>query len=254
MKPVIFEEALKIWDKISAGEKLNEVELELEVHKKLLNIFQVGDYYYYIFNIKDSKFDFISKEVENVLGYKPEELDVSTFINKIHPDDQPWFLNIENKVVEFFSQLQTEQIPNYKVRYDYRLRKSDGGYIRILQQVVTIQFNKTGGILKTFGVHTDISNLKIEGKPVLSFIGLNGEPSFINVDIKKVFKVSLKFLSCRECEILSMLVDGKETKEIAETLFISPATVSTHRKNLLAKTKAKNTSEMVARAITKGWI
>ena len=254
MKPVIFEEALKIWDKISTGEKLNEVVLELEVHKKLLNIFQVGDYYYFILNLKDSKFDFMSKEVETVLGYKPKELDIFTLINKIHPDDQPWFLNIENKVIEFFGKLPIEQIPNYKVRYDYRIKKSNGEYIRILQQIVTIQHSETGGVLKTFVVHTDISHLKMEGNPVLSFIGLNGEPSFIDVDIKKVFPVPSGFLSRREGEVLSMLVDGKETKEIATALFISPTTVSTHRKNLLAKTKARNTSEMIVMAITKGWI
>lgn len=254
MKPVIYKEALKIWDKISLGENLNEVKLELEVHKKLLNIFQVGDYYYYTFNLRDSKFDFMSKEVEKVLGYKPEELDVYTLINKIHPNDQPWFLNIENKVVEFFGQLSVSQIPNYKVRYDYRIKKSDGEYIRILQQIITIQFSETGRILKTFGVHTDISHIKMEGNPVLSFIGLNGEPSFIDVDIHKLFPTPSNFLTQREIEILSLLVEGKETKEIAAELFITNETVSTHRKNLLRKTKARNTSEMIAMAIRKGWI
>ena len=254
MKSIFFNEALKIWEKISVGEKLTEVTLELEIHKKLLSIFQVGDYYYYIFNVKSSQFDFMSKEVEAVLGYKAEDLKLALFLSNIHPDDQAWFLNIENKVKEFFSTLSLEQIPNYKVRYDYRIKKSNGEYIRILQQVITIQYNETGGILKTFGVHTDISDLKMEGDPVLSFIGLNGEPSFIDVDIKKVFPVASGFLSVRECEILALLIGGKESKEIAAALFISPATVSTHRKNLLAKTKARNTSEMIVMAITKGWI
>ena len=254
MKPIIFKEALKIWDTISVGENLNDVRLELEVHKKLLNIFQVGNYFYYVFNIKNSSFDLISDDVETLLGYKPKDLDLSTFLNKIHPDDQPWFLNIENKVSEFFSTLTLNQIPNYKVRYDYRMRKSDGEYIRILQQVITIQHNETGGILKTFGVHTDISHLKMEGNPVLSFIGLNGEPSFIDVDIKKMFPTPSNFLTQREIEILSLLVDGRETKEIAKQLFITNETVSTHRKNLLRKTKARNTSKLIAMAIRKGWI
>lgn len=254
MKPIIFKEALKIWDKISVGEKLNEMKFELEVHKKLLNIFQVGDYYYFIFNLKDSQFDLMSKEVEMMLGYKADEFDLPLFISKIHPDDQPWFLNIESKVSEFFSTLSLEQIPNYKVRYDYRIKKSNGEYIRILQQIITIQHNETGGVLRTFGVHTDISHLKLEGNPVLSFIGLNGEPSLIDVDIKSVFPIPSAFLTNREREILSLLVDGKETKEIAAELFISNETVSTHRKNLLRKTKARNTSEMITMAIRKGWI
>ncbi len=254
MKPVVYNEALKIWDKISVGEKLHEVKFELEVHKKLLNIFQVGDYYYLIFNLKDSLFDMVSKEVETVLGYKPEEFDLPMLLSKIHPDDQSWFLNIENKVAEFFRKLKVEQVLNYKVRYDYRMKKSSGEYIRILQQTITIQHNEEGGVLRTFVVHTDISHLKMEGRPVLSFIGLNGEPSYIDVDIEKIFPEPSEFLSGREREILSLLVDGKETKEIAAELFISPETVSTHRKNLLRKTQARNTSEMITMAIRKGWV
>jgi DNA-binding CsgD family transcriptional regulator len=254
MKPVVFEEVSKIWNTISVGETLSDVDLELEIHKKLLNIFQVGNYYYYIFNLKNLQMEFMSKEMETVLGYKTADMDLTSLFNKIHPDDQPWFLNIENKAVEFLSKLSVEQVPNYKVRYDYRIQKSDGTYMRILQQVITLQYSETGGILKTLGVHTDISHLKMEGKPVLSFIGLNGEPSFIDVDIKEVFETSSGFLSARESEILSLLVDGKETKEIATALFISPATVSTHRKNLLTKTKARNTAEMIVMAITKGWV
>lgn len=254
MKPTIFNEALKIWNKISVGNKLNEIKFELEIHKKLLNIFQVGDYYYYIFNIKDSQFDLMSKEVETVLGYNADDLDLQVFIGLIHPDDQPWFLNIENKVTEFFSTLSLEQIINYKVRYDYRLKKRDGEYIRILQQVITIQHNETGGILRTLGVHTDISHLKLNGDPVLSFIGLNGEPSFINVNIKKVFPSPSELLSNRECQILSLIASGKDTKNIADELFISSLTVSKHRQNILLKTKAKNTAELIKKAIKNGWI
>lgn len=254
MKPAVFKEASKIWNTISVSDKLSDVSLELEIHKKLLNIFQVGDYYYYIFNLKNLEMEFMSKEMEAVLGYKVSDMNLTSLFNKIHPEDQPWFLNIENKAVEFLSQLSIEQVPNYKVRYDYRMQKSDGSYMRVLQQVITLEYSDTGGILKTLGVHTDISHLKMEGKPVLSFIGLNGEPSFIDVDIEKVFGISSGFLSNRESQILSMLIDGKETKEIASTLFISPSTVSTHRKNLLAKTKAKNTADMIVMAITKGWV
>ncbi len=254
MKSVFFKEALKIWGKISEGEQLKATLFDAGVHKKLLNLFKVGDYFYYIFNLKDSKFELMSEEVETMLGYKREELDLQFFLNNIHPEDQPWFLNIESKVAEFFGQLSLAQILNYRVRYDYRMKKSNGEYIRILQQVITIQHNETGGVLRTFGVHTDISHLKMEGKPILSFIGLNGELSFIDVDIEKVFPTPSSFLTAREIEILSMLVEGVETKEIASQLFISNETVSTHRKNLLRKTEARNTSEMIMLAIRKGWV
>lgn len=254
MSEILLNEALKIWGKVNIGEPAKENSFDLEVQKKLLNIFSVGDYYYYIFNLKESKFDLISEEVESVLGYKPEELDLINFISKIHPEDQPWFLNIENKLTEFFSKLSSEQIPNYKIRYDFRLQKSNGEYIRVLQQVITIQHSEEGGLLRTFGVHTDISEIKMEGKPLVSIIGLNGEPSYIDIEIDKIFTIPSNFLSRREQEILLLLVQGKRSKEIALELFISPATVSTHRKNLLYKSKARNTSELISLAIRNGWV
>ncbi len=254
MKLATFNEAIKIWGKAALGESTKAVLFDLEVQKRLLNIFSVGDYYYYIFNVKESKLDLLSKEISNVLGYNNKEVDLAFLVSLFHPEDQPWFLNIENKIVEFYGKLALDQIPNYKVRYDYRIRKSNGEYIRVLQQVVVIQHSKVGGLLRTFGVHTDISHLKMEGKPVLSFIGLNGAPSFIDVKIEKIFPIPSSFLTNREQQILLMLVNGLDTKEIAIELGISPDTVGTHRKNLLAKTKAKNTSEMISMAIRKGWV
>ncbi len=254
MKISTINEAIKIWDKTTVGDSVKSVLFDLEVQKKLLNIFSVGDYYYYIFNLKETKLDLLSEEILQVLGYKNEEVDLTFLVGKIHPEDQPWFLNIENKIVEFYANLTLEQIPNYKVRYDYRMQKSNGEYIRILQQVIVMQHSEVGGILRTFGIHTDISHLKMEGKPVLSFIGLNGEPSFIDVEIEKMFPVPSSFLTNREQEILLLLVNGKETKEIASALFISAETVSTHRKNILYKTKTRNTSELITMAIRKGWV
>jgi DNA-binding CsgD family transcriptional regulator len=42
--------------------------------------------------------------------------------------------------------------------------------------------------------------------------------------------------------------------EIAEKLFISPNTVDTHRKNLLAKFDAKNVASLVRMAIEMNYI
>ncbi len=47
-------------------------------------------------------------------------------------------------------------------------------------------------------------------------------------------------LTKREFEILKLIAQQYTTKNICETLFISPSTVETHRKNLLKKIKAKN--------------
>jgi DNA-binding NarL/FixJ family response regulator len=49
----------------------------------------------------------------------------------------------------------------------------------------------------------------------------------------------------REIEIIKLLAQGLGTNEIAEKLFISKHTVSTHRKNILNKTGSNNTTQLV---------
>jgi DNA-binding CsgD family transcriptional regulator len=51
-------------------------------------------------------------------------------------------------------------------------------------------------------------------------------------------------LTRREIEVLALIVEGKTDNEIAEILFISPRTVSTHVGNMLAKTESTNRVEL----------
>lgn len=49
----------------------------------------------------------------------------------------------------------------------------------------------------------------------------------------------------REKQILQLIADGKTTSNIAETLFLSPATVETHRHNMMQKFGVKNAIELL---------
>ena len=68
-------------------------------------------------------------------------------------------------------------------------------------------------------------------------------------DIKRRFESLTK----RELEILSMICFGNPSKEIAETLGISPKTVEYHRANLLQKTDAGTTAHLVQLATRFGY-
>ncbi len=56
----------------------------------------------------------------------------------------------------------------------------------------------------------------------------------------------------REKQILKLICAELSTKEIADKLFISENTVETHRKNMMAKTGAKNVIGLVKLAIQQG--
>lgn len=227
---------------------------ELSLYKKFWNFFLIGDSYYFVLNHHSLTFEFVSNEVEEVMGYRPSEFDIQFMNGKLHPDDRSWFLAIGSGIVDFFSQLPVEKMLKYKVRYDIRFRKQNGEYARILYQGILLEHDETGRFLRTLSVHTDITYLKHEGKPVLSFIGMDGEPSYRDVAFQNTFIESKEELTAREKEVLTLLIEGKLSKEISSILKISKQTVDTHRKNMLHKKKLSNTGELIGKAIRYGWV
>ncbi|WP_442596491.1 response regulator transcription factor [Neobacillus sp. D3-1R] len=79
---------------------------------------------------------------------------------------------------------------------------------------------------------------------------------------KRVFSPELTFqvireenpLSSREQEILKLAEEGKTTKEITATLYLSSGTVRNYISEIIQKLNAKNRNEAVKMAKQKGWI
>lgn len=61
-------------------------------------------------------------------------------------------------------------------------------------------------------------------------------------------------LTNREREVFQMIVEGSSTKKIAETLYVSPSTVKSHRSNIMEKLKMDNLSQLIQYAIQLGII
>jgi DNA-binding NarL/FixJ family response regulator len=61
-------------------------------------------------------------------------------------------------------------------------------------------------------------------------------------------------LSNREREVFQMMVEGHSTKQISQTLCVSPSTIKTHRSNIMRKLKMDNISKLIQYAIHLGII
>lgn len=84
---------------------------------------------------------------------------------------------------------------------------------------------------------------------------LNGNITF-SAEVKEIMAKpsqrelqSMPLLTKREKQILRMIADGETTQQIAGTLFLSPFTVETHRRNLLQKLQVKNVAELIKTAV-----
>jgi DNA-binding NarL/FixJ family response regulator len=59
-------------------------------------------------------------------------------------------------------------------------------------------------------------------------------------------------LTTKELEVLAKLAEGRSNQQIAEVLFVTPATVKTHLSHIYAKLGVANRQEALARAVALG--
>lgn len=68
-----------------------------------------------------------------LLGYKNREIEVSRYHRMIHPDDLPFLYDSELQMYRYLEGRDDKM--DYKLVYDYRVRATDGSYIRFLHQM-----------------------------------------------------------------------------------------------------------------------
>lgn len=76
-------------------------------------------------------------------------------------------------------------------------------------------------------------------------------------DVNQALKVaadSSQHPTSRELEVLEQIAQGKTSREIAATMFVSDNTVEAHRKALFAKLGAVNVADLIFKAVEKGYI
>lgn len=78
----------------------------------------------------------------------------------------------------------------------------------------------------------------------------------LDIIMEKHFSVTAEseptVLTTRETEILKLIAHGHSTQGIADTLFLSPHTVQTHRKSIIRKLNIKSPTEFVIYAMDLG--
>ncbi len=67
------------------------------------------------------------------------------------------------------------------------------------------------------------------------------------------FSQASQILTRREREILKFIVDGRSSREIADTLFLSVRTVEHHRSSIMEKMGVKGIVDLVKEAVRKGY-
>lgn len=241
-----------VWDK-TLKRSVENTDFPLPAFEDITSkIISLGPFYYYIIDFYDMSVSHVSQSIRDIHGLNPEEVTFHDILGTIHPDDVPYVQNTERAIADFYySKLTAEQLLKYKMNYSFRSKMADGNYALLNHQAILLTLDTNGGFGKSLNIHTRIDHISTANNFKFSLIGLDDEPSFMNMSLKENIPLEL---SKREIEIVKLLGEGMDSTQIAELLFISPKTVKKHRSNILSKLNVKNTSQAVKEAMIAGMI
>ena len=127
---------------------------------------------------------------------------------------------------------------------DLEYKKSSGEYFHVLQQSVCVEKDSVGNPFLLLSYVHNITYLK--KRETANFIITTPDNlKWWNFNFDKNCLEPVQPLSKQEKKILSLLAEGKSSKEIANELFVSSHTIDTHRRNLLEKTNCIDTTGMI---------
>ncbi len=201
-----------------------------------------------VYNIKEFKPLYVSSNVEKILGYTQQEYlswEVGAFL-KIGAFNQPDYYDNILKYIEHFKSRCSYSKANTKGRWHscgISYQHKDGSVKRFLARQELV-FNQDY-IYPEIGIiyYEDVTHLVKENGYWILFESFESEKRYSTFYRKD--GIDKDPITAREKEILLLIADGKSTKEVAAQLRISPDTVGQHRKNMIKRLMAKDTSSLI---------
>jgi DNA-binding CsgD family transcriptional regulator len=164
----------------------------------------------------------ISDNVEAIIGYSSEDIHRLNMhlVLKLFTFDHFTFIFVWLKwaITVYYKLGHLNE--SKQIICGVKLRHKDGRIMRAMFRYSAIEMTNSGLV-------------KVRGTDIHHFLSINKKD--IPHDI----------LSVREKEILSLIAEGKESKEIADMLFLSSHTVDNHRRNMINKTGARDTTSLI---------
>jgi DNA-binding CsgD family transcriptional regulator len=232
----------------------------LDYHLPLLErLDAVEDSSVALYDLYQRKYVFLTSSFKFLLGYDREEAlgqGPEYFYRRMPEEDLETVLDTVSRTLRFLYLQSPEERRDYKLGFDFRIRRADGRLIRLLQQVVVLELDARGNIWLVLIVNDLLPGGSEEEPSRRSLRHLRNGKSYLfapeDPGAEEAADPARAGLTKREIEVLGLVAVGLASREIADRLFISQATVNNHRQRILSKTGARNSSEAVRYATRLG--
>lgn len=221
------------------------------IERFMAEIFAPGEFYFYVLNIADSTLFHHHENILRMHGLEKYPQHLKQIIDLIHPEDIPFVVEAERMAIEKMMEIGFEHQLNLKSSYCFRMKTGKGNYELFYHQALHTVKDENDRLLQSVNIHTNIQHITRENAYIVLVSGIGNRKDFHQMNYKVNKSISTEIhekLTKREIQILTFLAKGFTGKEISNTLNISEHTTRTHRKNLLRKLNARNTSDLVRKA------
>lgn len=213
---------------------------------ELSSLIQASPCAWMVADLSNNRWGWISENAEDIFGIHPNQL--------LNPGPS-WFMpmiptNYQKEVQSTIKSIWAEIINCYKsedhlCKYNlcFPIKLPNGQEKEIFQQnTFYLQDLYQGNYL--ISIYSDITSLQVK-KTIQATLFFRSHSQHIN---PIEYPSNQLHFSKRELEISNLLKKGYSSKCIADKLHISFHTVNKHRQNMMEKSGAKNTAELVAMA------
>lgn len=123
--------------------------------------------------------------------------------------------------------------------------RPSGQPFHTMVQIFGLEFDEIGIPTLCFIVDQDIEHLIKSTDNYLGRLSFNGGEFVTTFSSKDPILKKQDIFTSREIDVLKLLLKGYESKRIGEKLFISSNTVDNHRKNMIRKVDARDTTALI---------
>ncbi|MCH7397268.1 LuxR C-terminal-related transcriptional regulator [Belliella sp. DSM 107340] len=202
---------------------------------------------------RDLSLAFFTDNVEEIMGYPSSffhNKGMEAVLEMLHPEDVPELAKFQKIVFDLLQELTREEMESFEFSYTVRwvhFKTQEVKWFASKVRPYLIDKNKN----VVFDLHIVVHLVNPPQVNIFDWSYSYTSKSGNKIHASKKDPQTKNFkLTKKEKEIAKLILESKNSQEIADQLNIAKNTVNTHRKNIFKKLKAKNTVELMKILIT----
>jgi hypothetical protein len=212
--------------------------LMLEIEEMM----EKNNQFFYIGDMIKIDILYCSKRSQEMMGIKPADITLYHFFDLTHPADVKRNSLGRSLVLKLAYDLFVKE-EGYKLfSTNLRINNPEGTYSNLLMQLYLFYSPIPYKSVYLLKIHTNIDWFKKIKHGYHYYLG--EDLNYLRYPDEDLL-VTGNVFSKREFEIIKLIESGLSSDQIAEKLFLSPHTVSTHRRNILTKTGKEHISDLI---------